>query len=877
MSSFFAASGVILIPLSHSRVLMPALAAALLAGCGGGVQDAAQPLTQSIVPTIGSSAPSAAEMSRMYPASQSPASFKAAPMPRTRILPPMPSGNAPGAAAPQSVGTLNWGRITGESSEVAVAPDGTVWALSNDPLGSVNKNIWHRANNAWTNVSGNGSSIAVGPTGTVYTVNGTTHDVYSSTNDGASWTYIGGGARYVTAGADGSIYILSSSNVVSGNSAIWKYANGTWTQQPGSGSLLQESFDPNTYVVAGVGTLVPNGYFLLNSSGATYYYSPGTGYVQFPGTSSGLAAVPGGFFTLTYPASAAGEDLAYFDYASTALTKEPGVGVNLATGPRPSGLGTQLYEVNSADILWTTQIQTTATAPSLPFNDYATFGYDNARDVYNPNSTAITPTTVAGLHLVWQAALDNGSDYGTQTQPVLATEISGHAGVLFVGGDSGNVYAYDALSGALMWTRYLGTMQYSCGGGTSALGVGGTVAYDPASRSLYVIGNSNSATGVYGANTLYHLDGATGTVLGSVNYSGAAAGPSELDLGHTSVTLANGIAYVGTGSTCDIASWRGRVAAVNVPAMTLANTFFTLWDPNNTRGQGAQPWGGGGVWGWGGVSIDPSGNVLTSVGNGDSGGVGEHGTTVAPFALAPFEYSGYAEHVVELTSNLSKVIASNRPIAQSIYSTTGDIDQQGTPIVFTPTGCPTMVAGQGKSGELTLYTEATLANGPVAQYQMGPSGPGGSFLGEPAYSPMTGLVYSDVAASTAPSLFSPGMVAVNPGCGNPSVTWRAAFGSSTAAPRSVPAASAGGVVFAGSGNTLFEINASTGAILNGGAPFLTTNGQLRMPVTIDGNWVFVIDNSADLYAFTTDTRFASIQPKMRRLTARQKALLLPIP
>ncbi len=792
-------------------------------------------------------------------------------MPPSRILPSSAMENVPGGIMPQSIGGLNWGRITGESSQVAVAPDGSVWALSNDPIGSIDKNIWHRANNTWTSVSGTGSSIAVGPTGIVYVVHGASHNVYSTSNGGSSWTYLGGGARSVTAGANGQIYILSSTNVHNGNSAIWKYKSGTWTQQPGSGSLLQESFDPNTYVVAGVGTVVPNGYFLLNSSGATYYYSPGVGYVQFPGTASGLAAVPGGFFALNYPASGGGEGLAYFDYASTVLTSEPGIGVNLAAGPQSNGLGTQLYEVNSSDILWTTPVVTTATAPSVPFNDYTTFGYDNQRDVYNPNSTLITPKSVAGLHLVWQTALDNGQDYATQTQPILATEISGHSGVLFVGGSAGNVYAYDATSGALIWSRNLGTMQYTCGG-TSALGVGGTVAYDPATRSLYVVGNSNSSPDTYGANTLYHLDGATGDVLGSVNYSGAAAGPSELDLGHTSVTLANGIAYVGTGSTCDIASWRGRIAAINVPAMTLANTFFTLWDPNNQRGQGAQSWGGGGVWGWGGVSIDPSGNVLAAVGNADNGGVGENGPTVPPFTLAPYEYSGYAEHVLELSSNLSTVIASDLPIAPSEYDGTGDIDQQGTPVVFTPVGCPTMVAGQGKSGELSVFNEASLGNGPVAQYQMAPPGPNGSFKGSPSYSPVTGLLYSDVDASTAPSLFPPGLIAIAPGCGRPSVTWEAAFGTSSGT-RSVPAASAGGVVFAGSSNTVYELNASSGAILNGGAPFLTTSGSIRMPVTIDGNWVFVIDNSGDLYGFTTDTRFPAIQPKIRALTARQRAPL----
>ena len=181
-----------------------------------------------------------------------------------------------------------------------------------------------------------------------------------------------------------------------------------------------------------------------------------------------------------------------------------------------------------------------------------------------------------------------------------------------------------------------------------------------------------------------------------------------------------------------------------------------------------------------------------------------------------------------------------------------------------------MVAGQGKSGQLTIYEDSTLAHGPVAQFQMGPSSGTDYFIGEPAYSPATGLVYFDVAAraSAFPSLFSPGLVAVHPGCGTPSVTWKAAFGSSSDAPRSVPAASAGGVVFAGAGGVVWALNASTGTILNGGQPFLHTGGSMRMPVTIDGNWVFVIDNNGNLYGFTTDPRFATIQATYRASSAR---------
>jgi len=832
-----------------------ALLAALVAGCSGATHDIALPAAGNAASSV-----SAREMSTTYPQSKSPASFPVAPMPQTATLPASAMRSGPHGITPQSVGALKWAQLSGAATAVAVAPDGSLWVLSDLPAGA-SKAIWHYVNGTWTNISGSASSIAVGPTGTLYSVNGSTRGVYSY--NGSTWTSLGGGARSVTAGADGSVYVLSDTPVVNGNSAVWKFANGGWTQQAGSGSALASSFDTNTYTVSGVGTIVPNGYFLINASGGTYYYSPGYGYVEFPGLSSGVAAVPGGYFEFDYPSSPGGEGISYFDYTSAALTTEPGAGTSISAGTASGGSGTQLAVTNSANNIWDTPV------PTASFNDYPTFGYDNERDVFNPNSAAITPANFASLHLAWQTALDNGNDFQTQTQPILATEISGHAGVLFVGGNSGNVYAYDATSGSLIWTKNLGQLSYKCGPSyTGILGVGGTVAYDSATQTLYVVGNQNTTPGAYGKNVLYHLNAATGAVLGSVDFAPTAAGPDEIDLAHTAVSLSGGVAYVGTGSFCDISSWRGRVAAVDVPAMTLANTFFTLWDPNNQRGQGAQPWGGGGIWGWGGVSQDPSGNVITAVGNADVGG--NYGTIAPPFVPAPLEYSGYAEAVLELSSNLATVVASNHPVPKPVYQYASDIDVQGTPVVFTPTGCPTMVAGQGKSGELSIYTESTLANGPIAQYQMGPSTAADTFIGDPAYSAATGLLYSDVAVSTAPSLFNPGLVAINPGCGSPSVAWQAAFGTNSDWPRSVPAVSAGGVVFAGAGAAVWALDAATGSILGGGQPFLYTGGQMRMPVTIDGKWVFVLDNNGNLYAYTTDSSYPAIQAKYRAPTARQR-------
>lgn len=522
------------------------------------------------------------------------------------------------------------------------------------------------------------------------------------------------------------------------------------------------------------------------------------------------------------------------------------------------------------------------------FNVYPTFGYDNARDAFNPNSTAFTVASLANLRVAWKVILGKG-DFNTQTQPVLGTNIAGHQGVLFVGGASGNVYAYDALTGALLWTRATGQLAYACPGAPSLLfGVGGTAAYDPASRSLYVMGNVNSAPNAVARNILYHLDAASGVVLGQVNVAPPLRGSSTLDFAHTAVTLSNGVAYVGTGSTCDLSPWRGRVAAVEVPAMELAATFFTVW-------KGAsQPWSGGGIWGWGGVSVDAAGNVLTGVGNTDNG---TNGKLPPPFAPAPFEYSGLGEALVKVSPNLSTVIDSNHPIPPGRYGGSSvDLDVQGTPALFTPNGpgCAPMAALQSKAGILSLYIESRIGSGPVAQFPLAPSSYQDSFIGGPGISPVTGLVYAPVPSSSG-SLFAPGLAAIDPGCGSPSVLWHSEFGPDSGAsgiPRSVPAASAGGVVFAGTpcvpnGNggcratalragdrnervagenlqgALWAINASTGTVLHGGQPLLITSGPVRVPVTIDGNWLFVLDNNGTMYGLTLQAQ-AAVQPDAPR-------------
>ncbi len=100
-----------------------------------------------------------------------------------------------------------------------------------------------------------------------------------------------------------------------------------------------------------------------------------------------------------------------------------------AQTPKPGSSPTDVPSVKPSAIPNPVVSPTPTPAPTpIGFNDYVTFGYDNQRDSFNPNSTAITSASVAAMHLVRQSALSG--DFDTQSQPILATEIPGHAAAL---------------------------------------------------------------------------------------------------------------------------------------------------------------------------------------------------------------------------------------------------------------------------------------------------------------------------------------------------------------------------------------------------------------------------------------------------------------
>jgi len=116
--------------------------------------------------------------------------------------------------------------------------------------------------------------------------------------------------------------------------------------------------------------------------------------------------------------------------------------------------------------------------------DWPTFGFDVQRTGENPFESTITPSTVGGLHQLWNF------DLGAVTimQPVLATGVVVNGAkfdLVYMGAEHGDLYAIDAVSGAQVWHRNLGSQKTECADIPDEIfGVTGSLALDTAQPNV---------------------------------------------------------------------------------------------------------------------------------------------------------------------------------------------------------------------------------------------------------------------------------------------------------------------------------------------------------------------------------------------------------
>lgn len=284
--------------------------------------------------------------------------------------------------------------------------------------------------------------------------------------------------------------------------------------------------------------------------------------------------------------------------------------------------------------------------------DYLTDHFDNARLGWNPHETQLTTSNVNSRS--FGPAFVIPVDGQVYAQPLYVHDVAianhGRHNVLIVATERDTVYAFDADTGAKLWSQriagccgaepvdvsYVGACHVS-----PKIGVSSTPVIDRASGTIYVVAKAMQRDGNQMAfhHTLHALALESGNerrepaeITGTTTLTDRGiftAGLNGLNWKHdlkrllgntltfnprvqysrTGLLLQDGILYFGYGSHCHDADAYGWVFAYRASDLKQIASFVTVrdWQAQN----------GGGVWQSGyGISADRHGDVYLTTGNG---------------------------------------------------------------------------------------------------------------------------------------------------------------------------------------------------------------------------------------------------------------------
>lgn len=411
---------------------------------------------------------------------------------------------------------------------------------------------------------------------------------------------------------------------------------------------------------------------------------------------------------------------------------------------------------------------------------WVTWGNGAERQGNNRFETVVGTANVAGLHHLW--SVDLGAFINASPVLAVGVPINGTpTDVVYVGTEHGDFYAVST-AGRVLWTRNLGSHLANCPDTPdSRFGVQASAIFDAQSNRVYVAG---------GDGKVYALNPSTGAILSGWPVTITTDAVHEPV--YSAPTLWANHVYVETASHCDRTPYHGRIVSIDTATRTTSAWYVS--------GSATGP-NGGGIWSWGGASVDPAdGNVYVATGN----------------VIANPENLFYGDHVVRLTGSL-QVVAAHSPGVGIV-----DDDFGSTPVLFQKPGCPRQLVTEQKNGSLYLYDRDSIASG--YRQKVTVSG-GGEFIGVPAYSPDTQMVYVANPVQPAGGAYTYGMIAFRLDASCKLVrAWEKTAGTNGSI-TSTPTV-ANGVVYYGDGGPghIHGFNALTGT------PLWTSGAELVAPV-----------------------------------------------
>ena len=333
-------------------------------------------------------------------------------------------------------------------------------------------------------------------------------------------------------------------------------------------------------------------------------------------------------------------------------------------------------------------------------DELTTYGYSNARLGSSPGP-GIAAGAMSKLKIAWVRTLGGGID----DQPLVVSGVKVGRRVrdlVIVGTGHGTIAAIELPSGKVLWRRRVAERRLDAGRQASPdalFGVTSTMVLDKTAGRVYAVDADNR---------VWALALTTGRVL--KGWPVGVAGPANFIWG--ALALSRGRLYVPTASLCDDTHYFGGIRAIDVANPRHQLKWFTTGGTNTY---------GGGIWGWGGLSIDDSdGDVFGASGN------------ALPLSN---ESAGDGERVIRLSPQL-KVLQSNYPLQPPFQIS--DRDFGTVPVLINVRGCGEKAVAINKDGLMYIYDADDIAAGPRRSIRVAMStNKTIPLYGMPAFDPVT--------------------------------------------------------------------------------------------------------------------------------------------